>query len=112
MTPSELILYGLVLMAGTFLLFRLANKYAPTWMGNQFPEREAREERERLLAEDVAELTRKYKYLDEDTKRRIKDLELQVSVLSNALDGAHNRIGEQNAKIRTPLTRRFYPRLP
>lgn len=99
MSPIELIVYGVVLLALTLGAVKLLNEKAPKLMGNHFPEREAREERERLLSEEVAEIRREYKHLNEDTKRRINELEIQVSVLSTALNGAHSKIGEQSNQI-------------
>lgn len=101
MTPTELIGYGALLLIVTLAAFRGLNKYAPALMGNQFPEREAREERERLLSEEVAALARKYKYLDEDTKRRITNLEITIDVLTGALKEAQKLMGEQDNRIET-----------
>jgi hypothetical protein len=88
MTPFELILYGSILMVVTLGAFRLLNRVAPSFMGNQFPEREEREERERVLTERVAELERKN-----------KSLELTVNVLTEQLDKSNARIGQLKAEV-------------
>lgn len=96
MTLTDLIIAGLILIAVIFTLYRLAGAYAPWILGNQFPEREAREEREKVLVERIEELERKNKYQEQEMTRQIERLRLTVEVLTEQ----NSERGEQIAELK------------
>jgi hypothetical protein len=99
MSPTELITYAVIIMCFSVGVFFGLIRIAPKLLGNQFPEREAREEREKVLAERIEELERKNKYQEEELSRKIKDLELTVKVLTKQGEDSFEKIAQMRLRI-------------
>jgi hypothetical protein len=99
MSPIEVLGYGFLLLIFVVGVVMLLNRYAPQIMSNQFPDKDAREQKEKMLTQRVEELERKNVRQEEELKGEIKDLRLTIKVLSNQLDVASDKIGALKVRI-------------
>jgi hypothetical protein len=99
MTPSDLLLNAIAIASGVVLLVAVLNRFASRFMGNAFPEQQAKKEREKVLVHRIEELERAGKWREEDLNRQIKELQLTVSVLTRQADENSDRVAELKARI-------------